>query len=88
MFRGLLGFLFWSTVGAVTSRIFCELLLSAYMVRDALYHKLRGPDHVSPLVKPQPLGPVAPPMHEVGYAAEGGFPMPGMGSTSGYQTVQ
>merc|ERR1719473_420188 len=41
MFRGLLRFLFWSTVGAVTSRLFCEFILSMYVVRDALLFKLR-----------------------------------------------
>ena len=80
MFRGCLRFLFWSTVGVVTSRLFCELLLSAYIVRDALYQKLRVPEGVSPLVKP--VGQVA----DGGHAAEGGGYA--IGSTSGYQTVQ
>lgn len=80
MFRGCLRFLFWSIVGAVTSRLFCELLLSAYIVRDALYHKLQVSEGGSPLVKP--IGQVA----DGGHAAEAsGY---AIGSTSGYQTVQ
>ena len=79
MARGCFRFLFWLTVGSIISRIFCELLLSAYIVRDALYNKLlRVPEGVSSLVKP--VGPVG------DYAAEtGGY---NVGSTSGYQTVQ
>ena len=83
MFRGLLRFLFWSTVGAVTSRLFCEFILSMYVVRDALLFKLRGPEHLSPLVKP--VGPVA---DTSGYVEQGFSMAMGASSSGGYQTVQ
>ena len=83
MFRGLLRFLFWSTVGAVTSRLFCEFILSMYVVRDALLFKLRGPEHMSPLVKP--VGPVA---DASGYVEQGFSMAMGASSSGGYQTVQ
>lgn len=74
LIRGGGRFLFWSTVGIVMSRITCELLLVAYVIRDAITQKLRLADSTpSPLVK-APEG--------------GGYPMTSGCSSSGYQTVQ
>lgn len=77
--RGCGRFVLYASVGTITSRIFCELLLSAFLLRDALYAKLQQSDAV-PLVRP------------VAAVAEGGggFSMAGSAGargSSGYQTV-
>ena len=83
MARGCFRFLLYVTIGTILSRIACELLLSAYILRDALYHKLGAPSP-SPLVKPAAEDAAG------GGGGGGGYELnPGrvLGAGSGYQTV-
>lgn len=70
--RGCGRFLFYTMVGTIASRLFCEALLSLFVLRDAVYSKLQTAND-RPLVRREPVATV---VESTGYA---------MGS--GYQTV-
>ena len=76
--RGCGRFLFYSTVGTIASRLFCEMLLSLFVLRDAVYSKLQTAND-RPLVRREPVATV---VESSGCGSCTGYAM-----GSGYQTV-